>query len=132
MKRRTRFGGPQLLAVGIAAALLALLLWPRHVDGPIGWLVQVQGTDAPLTWALEDLGEVAVFAPLGFALSWWTRHPGYAVLAGAALAAVCGMAQHQVAGVPASLLDVALGALAAAGGAVLAVALGRARSSATA
>jgi hypothetical protein len=42
------------------------------------------------------------------------------------------MAQHQVAGVPASLLDVALGALAAAGGAVLAVALGRARSSAAA
>jgi hypothetical protein len=125
--------GPQVVAFGVAAVVLAVLLWPHHVDGAISRLTDsallgAPGSGSPVWWALEDLGNIALFAPLGFTLAWWTRRPVVALLAGAAVSLACEFAQHWVPTRVPSLLDVAWNVLGTAAGVALAVAVGRARA----
>lgn len=133
--RGTRFGLPQVLTVGMAAAVLGVLLWPHHVDGVIGALAgsAAFGSAAPGSptwWALEDLGNIALFAPLGFALAWWTRRPVVALLAGVMISLLCEFAQQWIPTRHPSLLDALLNALGMVVGIALAVAVGRSRAGA--
>lgn len=129
-----RSGLPQALTVGVAAGVLALLLWPHHVDGVITWLADSSllgsgRAGSAVWWALEDLGNIALFAPLGFAVAWWTRRPVLALLVAASVSLVCELAQTWIPTRHPSLLDVGCNVLGAAVGVVLAVALARTRRS---
>ena len=129
MLRRLRL--PHIAVLVSAAAVLALLLWPHHVDGVITGVSDqpgLGGTGGPVWWALEDLGNIALFAPLGFALAWWSHRPTFALLAGATVSLLCEAAQHWIPTRHASLADVAWNVLGTIAGVALAVAVGRARS----
>lgn len=127
MNRRPRLRLPELLVIGAAVAVLVLLLWPHHVNGVIFAAVQAKGGSL-VWWALEDLGNIALFAPLGFALAWWSRRPLFAILAGATVSLVCEAAQQWIPTRHASLQDVAWNVLGTLAGVAIAFALGRARA----
>jgi hypothetical protein len=134
MTRRPRLRFPELLVLGAATAVLVLLLWPHHVDGPVTWLASAPvlgaagGTGGLVWWALEDLGNIALFAPLGFALAWWSRRPVFAILAGATVSLLCEAVQHWIPTRQASLQDVAWNVLGTLAGVAIAFAVGRAGS----
>ena len=134
MTRRPRLRLPELLVLGAAITVLVLLLWPHHVDGAITWLASdpalgtAGGAGGVVWWALEDLGNIALFAPLGFALAWWSRRPVFAILAGATVSLLCEAVQHWVPTRHASLQDVAWNVLGTLAGIAIAFAVGRARS----
>jgi hypothetical protein len=134
MTRRPRLRLPELLVLGAATAVLVLLLWPHHVDGAITWLASAPALGAAggpggiVWWALEDLGNIALFAPLGFALAWWSRRPVFAILAGATVSLLCEALQHWIPTRHASLQDVAWNVLGTLAGVAIAFAVGRARS----
>ncbi|HEV7623366.1 MAG TPA: VanZ family protein [Amnibacterium sp.] len=134
MTRRPRLRLPELLVLGAATAVLVLLLWPHHVDGAITWLASAPGLGAAggaggvVWWALEDLGNIALFAPLGFALAWWSRRPVFAILAGATVSLLCEALQHWIPTRHGSLQDVAWNVLGTLAGVAIAFAVGRARA----
>jgi hypothetical protein len=134
MTRRPRLRLPELLVLAAAAAVLALLLWPHHVDGVVTRLASAPalgaagGAGGVVWWALEDLGNIALFAPLGFALAWWSRRPMFAILAGATVSLLCEAAQHWIPTRHASLQDVAWNVLGTLAGVAIAFAVGRASS----
>lgn len=123
-------GRNSVVAVAVPALVVALLLVPRHVDLPIMWLSapwllgDAARSGTPLWWALEDLANVALFLPVGFALARWTG-PLPAVLLGGSLSAACEYAQQAIPHRHASPLDVAMNASGALLGAVLAVVVAR-------
>jgi hypothetical protein len=135
MTRRIRLRLPEVLVIGAALAVLVLLLWPHHVDGVVTWLASspalgaAGGVGGVVWWALEDLGNIALFAPLGFALAWWSRRPLFAILAGATVSLVCEAAQTWIPTRHPSLQDVAWNVLGTLAGVAIAFALGRARAS---
>lgn len=137
MNRRTRLPLRQMVVLGAAAAVLVALLWPHHVDGAITWLASgpelgaAGGAGGIVWWALEDLGNIALFAPLGFALAWWSRRPLFALLAGATVSLVCEAAQHWIPTRVPSLQDVLWNVLGTLAGVALAFALGRSRAAAS-
>ncbi|WP_158590159.1 VanZ family protein [Amnibacterium setariae] len=118
---------PRLLRVLAAAAallVLVVLLAPAHTDLPIAWLSasHLLGNAAaggtPLWWALEDLANIALFAPLGAALALRLR-PVPAWLVAVAASACCETAQLWIPTRHASVLDVAMNTIGAAAGVVL-------------
>jgi VanZ family protein len=121
----------ELAAAFVVAGIAALLLWPHHVDGAIDWIASspVFGAQAGMGhavwWALEDLGNAALFVPLGFALARWTRKPLLALAAGAAVSVLCELAQHWIPTRQPSLLDVAMNVLGTAVGVLIAVGVRR-------
>lgn len=122
-----------MLAVGLAVGVLAVLLWPHHVDGVVVLLARspLFGSSAPgsaVWWALEDLANIALFAPLGFALAWWSRRPAVALLAGVGVSLACEFAQHWIPTRHPSLLDAFWNALGTVVGIALAVLVGRLRA----
>jgi glycopeptide antibiotics resistance protein len=132
MTRRIRLRLPEVLVIGAALAVLVLLLWPHRVDGVVTWLASspALGTAGGVVWwALEDLGNIALFAPLGFALAWWSRRPLFAILTGATVSLVCEAAQTWIPTRHPSLQDVAWNVLGTLAGVAIAFALGRARAS---
>lgn len=137
MNRRTRLNLRQLVVLGAAAAVLVALLWPHHVDGAITWLASgpelgaAGGAGGVVWWALEDLGNIALFAPLGFALAWWSRRPLFSLLAGASVSLLCEAAQHWIPTRHASLQDVLWNVLGTLAGMAIAFALGRSRAAAS-
>lgn len=134
MTRRPRLRLPELIVLAAAVTVLVLLLVPHHVDGAITWLVSdpalgaAGGAGGVVWWALEDLGNIALFAPLGFALAWWSRRPVFAILAGATVSLLCEAAQHWIPTRHASLQDVGWNVLGTLAGVAIAFAVGRARS----
>ncbi|MCU1472296.1 VanZ family protein [Amnibacterium sp.] len=134
MTRRPRLRLPELLVLGAAVAVLVLLLWPHHVDGAVTWIASAPalgaagGSGGLVWWALEDLGNIALFAPLGFALAWWSRKPVFAILAGATVSLLCEALQHWIPSRHASLQDVAWNVLGTLAGVAIAFAVGRAVS----
>ena len=137
MNRRTRLNLRQLVVLGAAAAVLVALLWPRHVDGAATWLASAPasggagGVGGVVWWALQDLGNIALFAPLGIALAWWSRRPLFALLAGATVSLVCEAAQHWIPTRHTSLQDVLWNVLGTLAGVAVAFALGRSRAAAS-
>jgi VanZ family protein len=113
MTPRLRLRLPSIVAALLALAVLAMLLVPRHLDAPLMSALSssaVFGPAAaggtPLWWALEDLANIALFVPLGYAFARWTGRPGLAVLLGVTLSAACEFAQVWIPQRHASLLDV--------------------------
>ena len=108
---------PRVAAALLALAVLAMLLVPGHVDGPITWLSsaallgRAAAGGTPLWWALEDLANIALFLPLGYAFARWTARPGIAVLLGVTLSAACEFAQQWIPQRHASLLDVEMNSI---------------------
>ena len=134
MTRRPRLRLPELLVLAAALTVLVLLLLPHHVDGVVTWLAadpalgSAGGAGGVVWWALEDLGNIALFAPLGFALAWWSRRPVFAILAGATVSLLCEAAQHWIPTRHASLQDVGWNVLGTLAGVAIAFAVGRART----
>ena len=136
MNRHPRLQLRQLVVLAAAAAVLVALLWPHHVDGGItGWPPGPgsarRRAGGVVWWALEDLGNIALFAPLGFALAWWSRRPLFSLLAGATVSLVCEAAQHWIPARHASLQDVLWNVLGTLAGMAIAFALGRSRAAAS-
>jgi VanZ family protein len=115
---------PLLLGVGALGLVLVVLLAPHHTDLPIAWLSashllgNAAGSGTPLWWALEDLGNIALFVPLGLVLA--LRLPALPAWAVAtAGSACCEIAQLWIPTRHASALDVAMNSVGAAVGAAL-------------
>jgi glycopeptide antibiotics resistance protein len=112
--------------LGLAAIVLVLvvLLAPHHTDLPIAWLSashllgDAAAGGTPLWWALEDLGNIALFVPLGLVLALRLRAvPAWAT---ATVGSVCcEVAQLWIPTRHASVLDVAMNSIGAAVGVAL-------------
>ena len=106
----------------VGAAVLLLLLVPRHVDLPISWLSashllgDAAAGGTPLWWLLEDLANIGMFVPVGFVLARAVRRPWLALVAGCGLSAACELAQHWIPNRDGSLLDVLMNSIGTAAG----------------
>jgi len=117
---------PLLLGAGALGLVLVVLLAPQHTDLPIAWLSasHLLGNAAaggtPLWWALEDLGNIALFVPLGLVLALRLRaFPAWAVTTAGSIC--CEVAQLWIPTRHASALDVAMNSIGAAVGVALVV-----------
>jgi glycopeptide antibiotics resistance protein len=120
------------LALGgaVIGAVLVVLLAPHHTDLPIAWLSasHLLGDAAdggtPLWWALEDLGNIALFLPLGAVLVRWLQ-PFVAWLVAVGASIACETAQLWIPTRHASVRDVLMNAIGAALGVALVLLLRR-------
>lgn len=115
---------PLLLGAGALGLVLVVLLAPQHTDLPIAWLSasHLLGNAAaggtPLWWALEDLGNIALFVPLGLVLALRLRAvPAWAAATAGSIA--CEVAQLWIPTRHASVLDVAMNSIGAGLGVAL-------------
>jgi VanZ like family len=120
--------GPLIGTAVVLGLVLVVLLAPHHTELPIVWLSDshLLGNAAaggtPLWWALEDLGNVALFVPLGLVLALWFR-PLPAWILATVGSICCETAQLWIPSRHASALDVAFNAVGAAIGIALVLAV---------
>jgi glycopeptide antibiotics resistance protein len=120
--------GPVLSTAAVLGLVLVALLAPHHTELPIVWLSDshLLGNAAaggtPLWWALEDLGNVALFVPLGLVLALWFQ-PLRAWILATVGSICCEVAQLWIPSRHASALDVTFNAIGAAIGIALVVAV---------
>jgi VanZ family protein len=120
MTRRARIAAAAAAAILVLAALLA----PTHPEaGFLRWAGRFApgGAISPYSstwWALEDLGNVALFLPVGAVLALLLT-PARALLAGVLLSAGCEFAQLFIPMRQASVLDVAMNSIGTATGVAL-------------
>ena len=115
---------PPLLGLAAIVLVLVVLLAPQHTDLPIAWLSashllgDAAAGGTPLWWALEDLGNVALFVPLGLVLALRLRAaPAWATATVGSIC--CEVAQLWIPTRHASVLDVAMNSIGAAVGVAL-------------
>lgn len=73
-----------MIGVGYVVLLVAIGLWPRHVDSALGvanWplargIAALIGTSAENVTRLGEMGaNVVLFVPVGVLAAWWSRRP---------------------------------------------------------
>jgi glycopeptide antibiotics resistance protein len=111
------------LALLAFAAIAAILLMPAHPDhwvvDPLTDLIPASLPQVRLAvwWALEDLGNIALFVPVGVVIARKVRAPWAPVALGLVFSLAAEAAQSSIAGRVPSLPDVLLNAVGAACGA---------------